>query len=54
MPPTRIFLADDNAVLLAELCHELEKEFGIIGTATNGQVAAPALEDFVSDNSRSR
>jgi len=42
MPPTRIFLADDNGALLAELCHELEAEFEILGTATNGQDAVDA------------
>jgi len=43
MPPTRIFLADDNKALLAELCHELEGEFEIVGTATNGQDAVDAV-----------
>jgi CheY-like chemotaxis protein len=43
MPPTRIFLADDNGALFAELCHELEEEFEILGTATNGQDAVDAV-----------
>jgi len=43
MSPTRVFLADDNAALLTELCHELEEEFDIVGTATNGQDAVDAV-----------
>jgi DNA-binding NarL/FixJ family response regulator len=43
MSPTRIFLADDNEALLAKLCHELEVEFEIVGTATNGQDAVEAV-----------
>ena len=43
MPPTRIFLADDNGALFAELCRELEEEFEILGTATNGQDAVDAV-----------
>src|SRR5215469_17351102 len=43
MAPTRIFLADDNGALLAELCEELEEQFEIVGTATNGQDAVDAV-----------
>jgi DNA-binding NarL/FixJ family response regulator len=43
MSPTRIFLVDDSAALLAELCHDLEEEFEIVGTATNGQDAVDAI-----------
>lgn len=43
MAVTRIFLADDNGALLAEICHELEEEFEIVGTATNGQDAVDAV-----------
>ena len=37
MSRTRIVLADDNGAMLTELCHELEEEFEIVGTATNGK-----------------
>jgi DNA-binding NarL/FixJ family response regulator len=40
---TRILLADDNVELLAELCRELEKEFEIVGTVSNGQDAVDAV-----------
>ena len=40
---TRILLADDNEALLADLCNELEEEFEIVGTATNGQDAVDAV-----------
>ena len=42
MSRTRILLADDNEELLAELCHELDEEFEIVGTVTNGQDAVNA------------
>jgi DNA-binding NarL/FixJ family response regulator len=43
MARTRILLADDNGAVLAELCRELEKEFEIVGTVTNGQDAVDSV-----------
>lgn len=43
MALTRVLLADDNGALLADLCRELEEEFEIVGTATNGQDAVDAV-----------
>jgi|SRR6516165_10140226 DNA-binding NarL/FixJ family response regulator len=43
MTRTRILLADDNGELLAELCRELENEFDIVGTVTNGQDAVECV-----------
>jgi two-component system nitrate/nitrite response regulator NarL len=47
--PLRILLADDNDAVLAEVREELEAEFEIIGTATNGQDAVEAVRLFSPD-----
>ena len=49
MPPIRILLADDNDAVLAEVREELEAEFEIIGTVTNGQDAVEAVRLFDPD-----
>ena len=46
MSPTRVFLADDNDEVLAEVREELAAEFEIIGTVTNGQDAVEAVRLF--------
>ena len=46
MSPTRVFLADDNDEVLAEVREELGAEFEIIGTVTNGQDAVEAVRLF--------
>jgi DNA-binding NarL/FixJ family response regulator len=43
MPAIRIVLAEDNLKVLAELRRELEKNFEIVGTATNGNDAVEAV-----------
>ena len=43
LPPmtlTRVVLADDNEELLADICQELENEFRIVATVTNGREAS--------------
>jgi DNA-binding NarL/FixJ family response regulator len=49
MSPTRVFLADDNDEVLAEVREELAAEFEIIGTVTNGQDAVEAVRLFNPD-----
>lgn len=39
MGRTRVLLADDNEEILAELCRELENDFEIVSTVTDGQGA---------------
>jgi DNA-binding NarL/FixJ family response regulator len=43
MALTRILLADDNDEVLGEIREELQDEFEIIGTVSNGQDAVDAV-----------
>jgi DNA-binding NarL/FixJ family response regulator len=43
LAPTRILLADDNDEVLREIREELQEEFEIIGTVSNGQDAVDAV-----------
>lgn len=43
MSRTRIVLADNNGAMLDELCRELEEEFEIVATATNGKDVVDAV-----------
>ena len=49
MPTLRILLADDNEEILAEIRQELEAEFEIIGTVSNGEDAVAAVLRFDPD-----
>ena len=52
LPPmtlTRVVLADDNEELLADICQELENEFRIVATVTNGRKAVDSVQHLDPD-----